>query len=510
MHTDTTFCGCGANRDKSPIMVKFKRTATLPGRTLHARARFPGVGLARLRRDGGTQSSDQGHPCTPAAGRKQASWRLRATADAATSLTQLLAQASEPSQRVDWQAPLRHHAVWLEPGTGFMPMDESQPTDHRQAVHDHEPNDGTHVTQLFIELDGVEPPRLRCGWQAPQANIVERGQASLRHGARIEASRKNLNDQSLLDMQGSISQAVQLPAWRHPVESLQAHGRTAAHRYWQTYLDGLDIASHAGLPLESPHADGARTPALHEQALEALMLPAEITARLTRLSRVESVGLATVMLAAWGLLLCTCNAEPEVLFGYTTSGRLPEPEHSGSPGGGRINPLPLRLKITGDDRLGSWLREIQRHQLDHEAHGHLALADIQQCAGMRAEQLLFHNLVVVRHVTVDPLPWSGDGSLPFGAAIPGTGQSSIPLTLVIFPGEHLKLELVYRRALFSAAAIQALLARLGQLLTRFARGGTQRLAWLSPSTEGEWNSAMSMADDMPIKFKPASTGAGSL
>jgi non-ribosomal peptide synthetase component F len=310
-------------------------------------------------------------------------------------------------------------------------------------------------------------------------------------------------------MQGSIPQTVQQPAWRHQVERLQAHGQTAAHRYWQTYLDGLDAAGHAGLPLEVPHADGAHTPAPHEQALEALMLPAEITARLTRLSRVESVGLATVMLAAWGLLLCTCNAEPEVLFGYATSGRLPEPEHSGSPGG-RINPLPLRLKITGDDRLGSWLREIQRHQLDHEAHGHLALADIQQCAGVCAEQLLFHNLVVVRHVTLDPLPWSGEGSLPFGAATPGTGQSRIPLTLVIFPGEHLKLELVYRRALFSAAAIQALLARLGQLLTRFARGGTQRLAWLSPSTEDEWDGAMSVASDASSKFKPASTGAGSL
>jgi hypothetical protein len=255
--------------------------------------------------------------------------------------------------------------------------------------------------------------------------------------------------------------------------------------------------------------DDAIAPSAHDHAqVETLMLPAEITARLTRLSRVEYVSLATVMLAAWGLLLSTYHGKPDVLVAYAAGDRLSELGHSGAQAGGLNNLQPLHLRIDGDRRLGSWLQEIQSHQLNHEAIGHLALADILHCGRVRAEPPLFHSLVVVKNTEPNPAPWSESAMLACVAGLRGIRLGGIPLTLLACPGEHLRLELIYGCTPANAATIRALLGRLGQLLARFARGGAQRLTRLSQSSQGESNDASPVADEVQTSLKPVLTGAG--
>ena len=258
--------------------------------------------------------------------------------------------------------------------------------------------------------------------------------------------------------------AVVLPA------AISEHARpAAAERYWKAYLEGLELAASASLPLAPLGASDAASPQRDEQALETRALSIEATAQLARLARAEGVELGTLMLAAWGLLLSKYNGEPEVLFGYATSE---------SPAGLRIHPLPLRLKIDGDRTLGAWLEEIQHRQRDHEGHGHLALADIQRCSGARGGQALFESLV----------------------ALGGVERNDFALTLAVHPGERLALELAYRTASFDAATIATLLRRLEQLLASFVNGGAQTLAQLTLLSEAERERALRQWNDTAVAY----------
>ncbi|MGH8442730.1 MAG: amino acid adenylation domain-containing protein [Nevskiaceae bacterium] len=299
---------------------------------------------------------------------------------------------------------------------------------------------------------------------------------------------------------GSEPATAARPAWRHHVEWLKSRDRPAAERYWHAYFDGLDIAASASLPLAPLRADDAAPPRHYEQALETRMLPVEATARLTRLARAEGVGLGPLMFAAWGLLLSKYNAEPEVLFGYAASGRSPELAGSESLVGICINSLPLRLKIDGDCRLGAWLKEIQRRQLDHDDHGHFALADIQRCSGARGGQALFDSLVVVENYPLDRSVLSAAANLPRIVAIESVEQNDFALNLAVYPGERLALKLAYRTALFDAQTIATLLRRLERLLASFARGGGQTLAQLSLLSEAEQERAVRQWNDTAVAY----------
>jgi amino acid adenylation domain-containing protein len=287
------------------------------------------------------------------------------------------------------------------------------------------------------------------------------------------------------------------PAYRSYMAWLAEQDTGAAAAYWRRHFDGVAVGAAARLPADllQPAAADRAAVNVHEQRVVSLQLPRDQTARLAQMARGEGIGLATVMLGVWGLLLSKYNAEPQVLFGYASSGRphaLPDIEHTA---GLFINSLPLCLTVDGAQTLGGWLGAIQSVQLDHEDHGFLPLADIQRAAGVPRAQPLFDSLVVVENFPLDRAALGGHGPDALRVQdVQGTGRDGFGLTLVVYPGDSLKLDLVYQAQKVGDTAAQAMLVRLGRLLGGFADGASQPLGALSMlSTDeralalGAWN-----------------------
>ena len=285
------------------------------------------------------------------------------------------------------------------------------------------------------------------------------------------------------------------PSYRHYIEWLLSRDHEEAGRYWRDYFDGVQIGVCASLPVASRNGTDATLKPC-EQKAHTVELSAQATAQLSRLAGSEGIGLSTLMLAAWGLLLSKYSAEPQALFGYSTSGRpsaLPDIEHTA---GLFINSLPICVRIDAGQTLASWLAEIQRVQLDHEDHGHLALADIQRHAGVQPGQSLFDSLVVVENYPLDrsALSAGSNGGLRV-IDVQGVERNGFGLTLVVYPGERLRLELVYQAQKFDDAVTGAMLGQLCQLLTSFAQGSTQTISQLSILTETERERAIHRWND---------------
>ncbi|HET7866225.1 MAG TPA: condensation domain-containing protein [Burkholderiaceae bacterium] len=259
-------------------------------------------------------------------------------------------------------------------------------------------------------------------------------------------------------------------------------------------------------------ADRRRAPALRVkdclwdamgQAAQAL--PAQVTARLTRLSRVESVDLPTVMLAAWGLLLDAGRAGPDIGFNYQVCSRPPMAD-AGSPDANLIvGPHAIRLRVASDQRLHAWLKEVQRHQAAGESRSPMTLAGLRPGTGTRGDSPLSDSLVLIHGVEPCPVPTS----MGWHTSPHADTRDSFPLTLTVHLGEYLGLVLRYRHTDYSAAAAESLLGRLGRVLTGFARGGMQRLGSIAAqAAHDEWERASPAAGALMPDYKPMRPGPG--
>ncbi|MFZ2755013.1 MAG: amino acid adenylation domain-containing protein [Lysobacteraceae bacterium] len=233
----------------------------------------------------------------------------------------------------------------------------------------------------------------------------------------------------------------------------------------------------------------------------------EHSARLLALARREGVGLGTMVLSAWGLLLGKYIAEDEALFGYATSGRSAPLPGIESTIGLFINTLPMRVRAETGTTLSTLLHDVQRQQLDHEEHAAVAQSDIQRWCGARPGQALFDTLVVMENYPRDRSRLSASGHAGLQVReVSGTSLTTFGLNLVVYPGERITLELAYQKTRFDEADVAELLRRMALLLTAFTGGGEQPLSRLSIMDEAErrraledWNAtALALPDDIGL------------
>ncbi|AFK56333.1 non-ribosomal peptide synthetase [Tistrella mobilis] len=191
------------------------------------------------------------------------------------------------------------------------------------------------------------------------------------------------------------------------------------------------IADPAGITqvLAAPAAPVAGSHRLDRPAPEAL------TRAVEALARRERVTLATVLQGAWALLLGRMAGRGQAGFGLTVSGRpadLPGVERMAGP---FINSLPLWIDLPPAARLGDWLRDIQKLNVEMRAVEHSSLADIQRLTG-RSGDGLFDSLLVIESYPVE----TAAGATRLGArtrAMSMVERTHYPLVLAALPGARL-------------------------------------------------------------------------
>ncbi|MEV5850035.1 condensation domain-containing protein, partial [Streptomyces sp. NPDC051985] len=245
--------------------------------------------------------------------------------------------------------------------------------------------------------------------------------------------------------------------------------REAARSAWRTELAGADEPT-----LVAP-ADPARTPLRPEAVLTECS--AELTRALEALARECGVTMATVVQAAWAMVLARLAGRQDVVFGTTVAGRPTDLPGADSLVGLFINTLPVRVELAGGSTVAELLATLQARQVSLLGHQHLGLTEIKQLAGPGAE---FDTLVVYENY---PRSAAEEPDGPDAVTIRLDGKtrdaSHYPLGLIVAPGERMELQLDHRTDLFDRADAERVLAMLHRVLEGFAADPQVPLARLA-------------------------------
>ncbi len=236
--------------------------------------------------------------------------------------------------------------------------------------------------------------------------------------------------------------------FRDYINWLQQQDLAGAKAFWQQNLEGFT----APTPLIVERAIGQSSHQQQNIDVRSQHLSAERTTTLKSFAQQHHLTLATLVQAAWALLLSRYSGESDVVFGTTVSGRPATLSGVESMVGLFINTLPARVKISDTTDLLSWLGLLQQEYIEREQYSYTPLVDIQGVSEVPRNQLLFESLVVFENypvnVTLQQLP----GNLSIGE-LQDRGQTNYPLTLLAIPGEEMTVKIYYDRQRFDADII---------------------------------------------------------
>ncbi|EHD23287.1 MULTISPECIES: amino acid adenylation domain-containing protein [Brenneria] len=260
-----------------------------------------------------------------------------------------------------------------------------------------------------------------------------------------------LHDLFTILQQGETALAAHRVSYPQVVRQLADRNADTARQRWREALHGVRPTLLFG---EQPH-DGA----VHE--LELLPEP-RLEQELTQLCRRYGLTLNTLMQGVWGVLLSSYSGFNDVIFGSPVSGRFGQIDGLEQHVGLFSNTLPVRVTFSPDRPLLSQLAELQSRQIQLIEYDNLGLGEIQQLAGAGT---LFDTLLVVENYPDHAIADDEKTALRC-SHINNRGYTHYPLTLLVLPGERLRLLMEYRD---SVAHPQRLAQRLMLLLEQLVR-----------------------------------------
>ncbi|MCW7539366.1 amino acid adenylation domain-containing protein [Aquabacterium sp. A7-Y] len=261
-------------------------------------------------------------------------------------------------------------------------------------------------------------------------------------------------------------------AYREHIAWLARRDCAASERFWQAQLAGLErptlLQPAAGRPLGQGGGMGRSGHALVAPASEAL----------AALARRHQVTLNTLVQAAWAAVLSRHCASRDVVFGITVAGRPVDLAGADTMLGLFINTVPLRVTLPAGLGLATWWQRLQATNLDLREHEQAQLADIQRQCGLGPHMPLFDTLLVFENYPVDGATRQRLGETLGLQGLHARETLSLPLTLVVYPGESLQFEFAWREDCFDAPAVAALAEQLIEVLHAFTRDASAPLGEL--------------------------------
>ncbi|MFI5649474.1 amino acid adenylation domain-containing protein [Kitasatospora sp. NPDC051705] len=280
---------------------------------------------------------------------------------------------------------------------------------------------------------------------------------------------------------GDAATAAALPApapYRSFLTWLNGRDRDAARAAWAGLLDGLDGPVRA-LPAAAP----GREPEL--PSFVRRFLSPERTAALSGWARGRGLTLNTVVQGCWALLLGRLTGREDVVFGAVTSGRPAEVPDVESMIGLFANTLPVRADLRPDQRADELFTALAGQQLAMMPHEHLPLAEAQAASGVQGE--LFDTVLAFQSYPLDEAALFRESGGTVSAARM-LSATHYPLSLTVFPGERLDLQLAYRASAFAEdpeACATKVLDRLLRVLEQVADDPRTPLARLGAPEPAE-------------------------
>jgi amino acid adenylation domain-containing protein len=185
------------------------------------------------------------------------------------------------------------------------------------------------------------------------------------------------------------------PAFTQHCTALAQADMTAAYQYFRQYLQGFDTPTGLGFAVgDNTLVDFGPLQTLTET------LSVDHSDALRRRAEQLGASFATMVQAAWAVVLGRISGQDDVVFGVTRSGRFLTPE-SRDMIGCLITTQPLRVKIDGETTLDTLLAAIRSDLRAQRPHEGLALPEIAALTDLPKGTPLFHSLVMVERQSLN-------------------------------------------------------------------------------------------------------------
>ncbi|MEG4235326.1 amino acid adenylation domain-containing protein [Microcoleus sp. Pol11C3] len=250
------------------------------------------------------------------------------------------------------------------------------------------------------------------------------------------------------------------PPYRNYIAWLRRQDLSDAQKFWRSQLAGFT----APTPLMVDKLVGNISEPKDIYDERKIKLSATLTDALKEFARQHHLTLNTLVQGAWALLLSRYSGESDVVFGATVSGRPPALLGVESMVGLFINTLPVRVQISAETELLSWLKQLQAQQVEREEYSYTPLVEIQGQSDVPKNQLLFNSIVVFENYPVDSSLLEGQGSVEIKNVV-GFERTNYPLTVAVVPGGELSIQISYDTDRFDDDTVSRMLGHLESLLS---------------------------------------------
>ncbi|KAL2260259.1 hypothetical protein VTK26DRAFT_5769 [Humicola hyalothermophila] len=172
-----------------------------------------------------------------------------------------------------------------------------------------------------------------------------------------------------------------IPPYNRFIEYLQQTDPEDAKRFWKAQFDGLEAQAFPRPPSNTykPILDGT----------QSIRIPfAKKTA--------SSWTTATILKAAWAIVLARYTGAPDALFGVVQTGRNVPIKGISDMIGPTITTVPLRVRVDSDMTLAAFLEAIQNQSTDMMRYEHTGLQNIAKISSECREACGFSNIMVIQ------------------------------------------------------------------------------------------------------------------
>ncbi|HVW25536.1 MAG TPA: condensation domain-containing protein, partial [Polyangiaceae bacterium] len=340
-------------------------------------------------------------------------------------------------------------------------------------------------------FDVARPPLLRV-------NVFARPDGkhdvvwTMHHALADGWSSARLVDEVVADYGARISGRSFAPAPTAPYRDYVAWlaARPSAEAWWRGSLATLTEPARLLPSLGRVREPSAGTHHRHER------LDGPLGEAVRELGRRCGVTPSSVFQAAWAVVLGRYGDRRQAIFGATVSGRPPELPGAFDMTGLFINTLPVWIDLPAGERIGDWLRAIQRAASERQLHEHTPLSSVQQWLGL-AGDALFDTLFVFENFPVDAAARSADVGLRVERS-DRADRTHYALTLTVEAKDHVELEWEWDGERVEGRRVEALSRHLREVLEQLVGDSEQRVGELMLSVEPKQSVAPREHEFVPV------------
>jgi surfactin family lipopeptide synthetase C len=270
--------------------------------------------------------------------------------------------------------------------------------------------------------------------------------------------------------QGRILQLQPSRPYRDYISWLKQQDLSEAEVFWRKYLQGFTTPTSLIADWKSQQEG------FNQQQVQ---LSPFTTEALKSLAQQHHLTLNTLLQGVWALLLSYYSHEADVVYGTVVSGRPPTLLGVSSMVGLFINTLPVRVLVSGEASLLSWLKELHSQQLSILRYECTPLVQIQNWSQVPPGIPLFQSILVFENSSANI------SSLPTGNLridnVRSFINSNYPLVLLVKPGLQLSLNIFYDLRYFNKMTVTRMLSYLEVLLNNIVANPDTKLGTLTHS-----------------------------